>query len=301
MRKFVGLWKNISMLSVNQSHSLNSFYNEHSSNSICVHSDLIKVMNIIPKGIREQAEIFNIHYELIRKIADERDIFFPTYNYDFTKSKEYFVKNSKAQIGFINESYRTRVSSWRTFTPIFNYAGNSRTKNKVSKFLTIERQIIDPFDNDSFFKFLYDNNSTLVMYGTDLSNSFTGIYFLEHLAGRPLYRYDKFFKGKIFYNDNEYLVNLKYHVRPLNIYQKYDYEKLENLAFNNNLIKIIRVNNCEIRLAPFRELCDFFLEFLKRDPYFLLDKKSKEIYEPMINKLGRRFILSDFENEEISE
>jgi hypothetical protein len=37
---------------------------------------------------------------------------------------------------------------------------------------------------------------------------------------------------------------------------------------------------------------------MKRDPFALLDAKTREWAEPRVNELGRRFVILDFENDE---
>ena len=42
-------------------------------------------------------------------------------------------------------------------------------------------------------------------------------------------------------------------------------------------------------------MSDFIIDKIKIDPFYLLDNESKKWVMPKVNKLGRGFLLADFE------
>jgi len=54
----------------------------------------------------------------------------------------------------------------------------------------------------------------------------------------------------------------------------------------------------EILAASASQLNDLWVSDMKRDPFALLDAKTREWAEPQVNALGRRFSISDFEKDD---
>ena len=54
----------------------------------------------------------------------------------------------------------------------------------------------------------------------------------------------------------------------------------------------------EILAASAKALSDLWVTSLRRDPFSLLDDKTRRWVEPAIEELGRRFVISDFESPE---
>ena len=67
------------------------------------------------------------------------------------------------------------------------------------------------------------------------------------------------------------------------------------LIFQNILAPIWTNNIMVAGYIDAKSLLEFWQTKIKQDPFYLLDQKSKDWVIPMVEKLGRRFELKDFE------
>jgi aminoglycoside 3-N-acetyltransferase len=251
---------------------------------ILIHSDLMQGFDI-PFTNR----IDYLKLQMLELDGLERDLWMPTFNYEFCGGKDYSLVNSKSQVGVLSEYFRRNNAAWRTEIPIFSFSGTGEESNLAQK------NIIDPFGEESSFHYLYHNNGALMHYGSSF-NSSTILHYVERISGKLAYRYDKIFKGNVYTKEN--LVDTKivnYHVRPLNRYQEYDWVKLEKELIEGNVLYKFEEGRTRILLCNIKKLVDFWLEKMNADSLYLLDVETKKWVKPMLDKLGRPFLISDFE------
>lgn len=262
---------------------------------VLFHSDVFKVMGLVGKSANPEV-LLNSHLKLIELLSFGRGAVLPTFNYDFTKTKVYNVRDSKSQVGALSDHARREWSEWRSLTPVFNFCGDKASEKFLSAAgRTADGKDVDPFDETSLFHSLYENDGVVVMYGAPFQ-SFTGVHYIEHRSGRPLYRYDKYFFGKtVDWDGNDAHVNLKYHVRPLNINVDYRWRELLDCSISEGAVHEYTRPKVSLYIISFKKICDLWVSELKNDPLFLLDENSRSFVEPKLQELGRRFKLEDFE------
>ena len=92
-------------------------------------------------------------------------------------------------------------------------------------------------------------------------------------------------------------VSLDYHVSPLNPRVEYDWEKIYQDLLKENLIFEYKIfgNVNYITLLSIKNVSDYWINKLKNDPFYFLNEESKKWVIPKVNKLGRGFVLTDFE------
>jgi aminoglycoside 3-N-acetyltransferase len=121
------------------------------------------------------------------------------------------------------------------------------------------------------------------------------VHYSERESGGPLYRYDKLFPGRVIMADASSVEgSLNYHVRPMNMGLDYDWPRLKTEAVNAGVLRHLD-EFPEILAASARGLNDLWKANLADNPFSLLDQASRSWAEPRVNQLGRRFLLSDFE------
>jgi aminoglycoside N3'-acetyltransferase len=260
--------------------------------TIMVHSDIVKASGFVTFDANSKIWL-NKHIEILEQFCD-RELIFASFNYDFLKNGVYRPENDVVQIGVLNEFARKNWATWRSLMPVFNVLG----KNKIGFLENIlNDDVLDPFDELSIFGYLYKKDALILQYGAPFS-SFTGIHYVENLSSRPPYRYDKYFKGTIaaskFLNKN-IKITLNYHVRPLGINLNYDWDRLYKISLKEGIIKQFTGRRINVNIFSFKEIVDFLLDKVRDDKLFLLNTQSKNTVEPLLDKLGRRFVLSDFE------
>ncbi|MDD4438228.1 MAG: AAC(3) family N-acetyltransferase [Tissierellia bacterium] len=215
----------------------------------------------------------------------------PVFNYNFPRSKIFNVQSDVSEIGVINEHFRKSYANWQTPIPIFSFAGTG-TYPVIN-----ENDEIDPFDEKSIFGYLHNNNSLIMYYGAMFSST-TFIHYVERVSGLLSYRYDKYFNGKIITKDCEKDICLKYHVRPMGKEFNYDWIRLENDLINEGLLNCYKEPGTIIKIIRADILYNFWIYKITKDRLYFLDKESKMWIEPLLDKLGRSFLLSDFEQNE---
>lgn len=255
--------------------------------TLLIHSDLMKGFNL---PFLNRNDFLVSHYKELEGLHDNLNIWMPSFNYEFLKDKAFSIENSKSQVGSLSEYFRKNISNWRSPVPVFSFSGIGNVPPLVSN-----SSLIDPFGLNSDFNYLYDNNAWLMHYGSSFSSS-TILHYAERISKKMTYRYDKLFAGEVFSLDNKVTeVTIKYHVRPLNKYIGYDWTKIEKDLIDEGILVKLENEKTKISLCKITDLIDFWILKLNINPYYLLDEESKLWIMPALDKLGRPFLITDFE------
>jgi len=254
------------------------------SNLIQIHSDLAH--GFTPKEFISRNQILESHLNALKNL--NADIWMPTFNYNFCEEKIYNIETTKSTTGILTEYFRTLDETWRTPIPVFSFAG---TGNRPD--LSIKENV-NPFGGSSAFAYLYNQQATLMHYGSNFDVT-TILHFAETISNNLLYRYDKHFKGKVITETGESEILLKFHVRPMGKHLDYDWVKIEDELYKVGILKKFTDDKAIILLCPIYELVNFWIEKIKENPLYFLDKESIKWVAPMLDSLGRPFLISDFE------
>ena len=252
-----------------------------------MHSDPFRAARLV-KPVRDRNAYLDSHIDVLRSASDGRPLWLPTFNYDFPRTRVFDVRSSESQLGPIPERFRTFAAEWRTPVPIFSVAGIGPVSQPRWGFQT------DPFGEDSIFADLVRNDGVVLYYGETFHYN-TLVHYAERVAGGPVYRYDKMFSGQVIMADGTSVEgSLDYHVRPLDTGLEYDWPRLLGEALDAGVCRRLE-SAPEILAASASELCDLWVTAMKRDPFALLDERTRSWAEPAVEKLGRRFVISDYE------
>lgn len=211
---------------------------------------------------------------VFQKILDDLNyitknkIIIPTYNYDFSKTKNFNYKNDKSQVGSFSEFFRKKFINSRTLVPFFSTCNNCKLEfyKKIN--------LIDPFGPDSEFDYLYKNNGKILNFGASFAPTYI-MYIERSLKNGALYRYKKIFKGQSFIKNKYRDLTLYYEVRPIILNIQYDLKKIRNLLMGHNILKIKKTkNNFNYEEIDAKKFKDLILRKIKTNPYFLLSKKT---------------------------
>ncbi len=244
-------------------------------------------MQLVPRGSREA--ILESHVENLEALADGREFWLPTFNYDFCSSGTFDVDIDVSQVGPITEFYRERHSAWRTPVPVFSVCGSSRQCQPINNVA----HEIDPFGQRSIFGELAARNGVIVWYGAPFAST-TFIHYVERQVGGPVYRYDKRFVGNVTRGEVRSQTTLVYHVRPLSLDLDYGWETLETAARESGVLRQHALAP-NVMWALARDLLDTWVASLARDPLHLLSAESRVVVASRLDELGRPFEIGDFE------
>ncbi|MCK4920945.1 MAG: AAC(3) family N-acetyltransferase [Bacteroidales bacterium] len=256
------------------------------ANRVLIHSD---IMRGFPVKFINRNDFVVKHIELLKELSNNMAIWMPSFNYDFCKGKEFSIKETPSQLGVLSEYFRKEISEWRTHTPVFSFSG---TGDKP--YLSVS-ETIDPFNSDSAFHLMNNNDSLLMHYGSEFKHT-TFIHYIERMSGNLQYRYDKIFKGYVLFPDNiRKKVKFLFHVRPLGYHLDYDWDKITSDLKENNILYHFSEKETNILLLNIGEMTDFLLRKVAEDNLYLLDQESLNWVIPKLDKLGRPFLITDFE------
>ncbi|HEX6576640.1 MAG TPA: AAC(3) family N-acetyltransferase [Gemmatimonadaceae bacterium] len=257
---------------------------------VFVHSDPFRTARLV-KPVRDRDAYLDAHVAFLRDVTEGRDLWLPTFNYDFPRTRVFDVAKSESQLGPIPERFRVTDAEWRTHIPIFSIAGIGQSPSPAWG------EGADPFGSDSIFAKLVDNDGVVLYYGETFHYN-TLVHYAERVAGGPVYRYDKIFPGTVITSTGERIDgSLNYHVRPLGTGLDYDWPRLLEEALAAGVCRRLE-GFPEILAASAHELCGLWVDSMKQDPFALLDENTRKWAEPAIHETGRRFVITDFESAE---
>lgn len=262
------------------------------SGPLIVHSDVMYAMKAV-KLVSNVNQLLTAHIDALEYCASSRTLVFPTFNYQFPKTKLYSIKNTPSEVGQLSEFARKNWAQWRTDVPMYNFCG-------VGEELCLShKDIINPFGEHSVFAEVTNNDGVVLMYGTSVARS-TIIHYIEQMLNNgegPLYRYDKEFYGIIQQvNGSEREVTLVNHVRPLIKHLAYDWDKIEQDLLKGGVLIPIKDGASFAFVYSAQKIFDYISHRVESDPFYLIDDESKLWAIPMIEKLARRLHFSDFES-----
>jgi len=259
------------------------------SGPVFVHSDPFRAASLVARS-RDKESLVDSHLALLTDAVGSRQLWMPAFNYDFPRTRTFDVARDPSQLGPIPERFRLEQAAWRSVIPIFSATGTGAPPS-------IEwGERADPFGPESLFARLIAADGVILYYG-DTFHYTTLVHYAERVTGGPAYRYDKIFPGVVTYPDGRSMKgSLKYHVRPLGKGLDYDWAAILSRALENGAC--VRLgNHPEILASSARALADFFVDEMKSDPLALLNPESRQWVEPELERLGRRFVIEDYEGE----
>ena len=256
---------------------------------VLVHCDALRAAAFVPRA-SSRSELLSSHLAALNVLTQGRDVWVPTFNYDFLRTGRFDSSRDPSQVGPITEAFRLSSSaSWRTPTPAFSFAGSGPMPAVTAE----DGSVIDPFDDSSAFALLCSLQGSIAWYGASLSST-TLLHHAERASGVLSYRYDKDFTGLVTHQERTAQLTLRYHVRPMGQHLDYDWPRLEREALEAGVVGKLDTRG-NARWAPAHLLLDFWVAAMRQDPLALLDQESRAWVDRRLQSLGRSFMRQDFE------
>lgn len=229
-----------------------------------------------------QQDILKLHLDLLSEKLDKENLIFPSFNYNFPREKIFDLLKTPSQVGSLT-NYIIQENLWkRTTTPIFSFLTN------IPEILT---ENYNPFSRGSVFDRLHEMDGTIIFYGAKI-DSCTYLHYVEDQFGPPLYRYQKEFSGQIIDNELTREVKVEFHVRPMGLNLDYDWDTLNQLLIDNNIITTLAKGCFAVKA---KDLSMAWGTFFEKNQFQILSEKTKSPVLEKYKNIGRRFIKSDFE------
>lgn len=257
------------------------------SGPVLAHCDVLRAAQQVAPTT-DRRELLDRHLARLARIAQGRQLWFPTFNYDFCKTGIYDVDHDRSQVGRLTEAARQQ-SRWRSSSPVFNVCGLT---DPLWDGQAGETRI-DPFGDTSVFAQLVAADGVVLWYGAGIEST-TTLHHCEHRAGGAPYRYIKSFAGSVRQGRTERSVTLDYSVRPMGHPLQYNWLRLQAAAEKEGVRRPLDSRH-QVWWAPARNLAQAWTETAKADPTGLLDAMTREWVDAKLQQLGRPFEQEDFE------
>ncbi len=258
---------------------------KNNCNLLFIHSDILKGFEIKYKN---RSQFLEDSYQLLTDLKKELSIWMPAFNYDFPTTKYFSLKGSDSQVGTFSNFFLKHKAQWRTQVPIFSISGTGAEPEYC------RGSEINPFDETSVFHRMVEQNATIMFYGASF-DSVTFSHHCEYICQIP-YRYYKTFKGIVVdLEDNTREVDLKYLVRPQGFLSEYNMNRVQNDLEKNGILQRFEAGEIRIMLVNAKELRDFVVGKMKENKFYLLSDESAAVAKEKLERLGRPFLITDFE------
>jgi len=249
-----------------------------------VHTSLPGVMRLasLSQGLAK-------HVEILQEMSTGRSLWVSAFDDKWISSKRFSVNETPSSVGVINEFFRQNVSRWRTEVPLASFCGvEDEPFSKVS-------DLVDIYGEESLFSKLVLSDGLILHYGSGFFDT-TFLHHVEQCISKPLYRFDKNFAGILCDRFGvERAQTITFHCRPMDKHLNYDWTGLELELIDAGAVLKLDNKLCQIVVISARKMLSYCGEKLKRDPLCLLDRNTLDWVRPMLDRLGRRFEVGDFE------
>lgn len=254
-----------------------------------VHSDMLRGLQIKVSPFSTEA-LISAHVQTIANLTDGADLWFPAFALDFPKTKVFDVQQTRSEMGHISEYFRTHVAQWRSHVPMHSCCGTGNCPIENTS------ELADPWEASGIFGKLIDIKGAVLFYGAGIE-AVSLIHYLEKQGHVP-YRYEKIFSGEIIAgNGVRNTIKASHIVRPAAYDVEYDWSKLSADLLARNLLQDIGDKRSRILLLDAAGTFEFWLDQIKKDPFYFINSSTKEWAVPLVEQLGRPFNISDFENQ----
>ncbi len=251
---------------------------------VMIHSDIAMTGFVdAPSSGRELCE----KYEAIfGKLAGERALLYPTFNYDCMGSGVYDLRRDFGKVGALSTYFSKKYPGKRTETPVFNfYIANG---NDVFSFGPNDR----PFGVGSTFERFVDLEGYIIVFGMqDPYKPLTILHYAETLAGIG-YRYNKTIDCDIIDSAGTSRKHqFTMHFRPAGGIVEYQSPQ-ERFAYCQDF----GLNDIPIWLIDAQRYVSENVSLLRENELFWLSEKSRVEVEKQYRKYGHPMRQEHFEN-----
>lgn len=252
------------------------------------HCALSKVkLNDLGSKRLSRSEFIETHIRSIDNNFGRENLIFPSFNFRFKETGEFRPQIDDTFVGALSNHLIGREGFHRSHTPFFSCISPNYEliKNYVN------RSSYQPYSENSIFGDIYKNNGSIILYGTEVPAA-TFYHFISHFSGPPIFRYDKSFQGKVITDSTIKVVEVTFHVRPMGMNLDYDWLKIERILRKAGAVVDLAPNILGISAKNYTEVIG---ELDSREDFPLLDQPTRKRVVTKYKQLGRRFMISDFE------
>jgi len=238
--------------------------------------------------VKPREQMLSDYWSVIKEIAGERCMLFPTFNYGFCRDGIYDVEAAPAEVGVLNEHIRQLHPLQRTRTPVFNFC---ILNNKGFSLSAVD----NPFSVASTFGELVEKRAEIVLFGARIHGN-TFIHHVEEVMNIG-YRYIKPFRGEIVEPDgSRQQITLQYRVRPLDGGLHYDWDRLQAALEVEELLYTYPLGHGHLMHFRADLLLAYWRTKIREDELYLLTPSSREHMKGLLQEHGYPLTYSSLED-----
>jgi aminoglycoside 3-N-acetyltransferase len=208
---------------------------------------------------------------MIDVIGEDGTLTMPAFTFQFNQEKYFNPAISPCGTGIVPETFRKMTISGlkvqRNLNPMQSIVSWGKHSDQY-----INALCETTFGKNSAFELLLNNNATLMLLGCDY-NKITFYHYLEELLLVP-YRYWKTFEGIIENNGVKNDIKYKMYVRELQYIPNINHYGLELEKLGK--VQQYTLGNSIVRLVKIKDLFEFLLPLMQKDPYCLVRTNRDE-------------------------
>lgn len=163
--------------------------NLNSGDTILIHSSLKSISQYLYKNGYKKFSVADIFDSFLQAVGTNGTLLFPLFNFEFTQTKFFDIKNTKSQMGSLSEYARNYTGSIRTGHPIYSFAAIGKNAHHLEGL-----DNISGYGIDSPFALLKELQGKIGILGLEDQNSMTFYHYVEE-SMMVDYRYFKEFNG----------------------------------------------------------------------------------------------------------
>lgn len=247
------------------------------ADTICVHSQLFN----FGKPLCTRGELLeNILWALCQSVGIDIEniqnsvgtLLMPVFTFsfcdDFNAGKKaiYDKKNSKTNLGILNEYFRCTQAVYRTNDPVCSYAILGKDSDKYKNIGEFS------YGKNSVLEKLIQNNAKIVGLGSSCIG-YTLFHYIEEQCQVP-YRFYKTFSGEMI-DENGAISNCQRHLyvaKEKDI--KHDPYKLRELLMQKNIINLSHFGKGDVYTMSSMDFYTTLEPYVKNTPYFFTKRKE---------------------------
>ena len=89
---------------------------------VCVHSDLFAASCFVARTSNRRRQL-QLHLDALNELCAGRALWFPCFNYEFTRSGYFDSREAPCEVGPLGEFIRREIAQWLTTDPVFSMCG----------------------------------------------------------------------------------------------------------------------------------------------------------------------------------
>ena len=214
----------------------------------------------------------------------------PAYNYSFFRDRTFDARTARSEMGVLSEYFRTQHAKWRTPMPILSFSGTGPEPH-----LDLSMRVLRPNSTEAPIGRLVSGGGRQLMLGCTVQWS-SLFHYAEVFDGAfPVYRYEMGFAGTTVDSQGAPQdVEVRYAVTSMDRPVEYDFSSMHAAMLEAGATRPSARYPASFDVDP----QDFVLTWQRlsdADPFWPLTQETRSWVQPMVERLGRGFLIEDFE------